>query len=329
MDGEPRRRPPSRSTELDEPPAGVRDIGPRDPVASPEVPAVGDAPAASYAGSPLTEDDPRLPQPPLDEEHVHARDLDRRHSSSPGRPEGGAAMVAASAAASPVTDGGAPDARRAGPTLELPSSVPPRSGGVPAGRTAGRTPRSRPASTDPAAIGARRRGALARLDELYVEDAGLVILWPFLERFFVRTGVLGEDRRFLDEAAQLQAVALVASLATGDPAPLEFRLPLAKLLCGRTLESDFALERPLAPEQLAEADRLLAAAIDRVPALDEPSIAEFRAGFLARPGALGARDGAWLLQVERRPQDTVLDRFPWSWRWVRLPWMPAPLRVEW
>jgi hypothetical protein len=183
--------------------------------------------------------------------------------------------------------------------------------------------------TDPAAIHARRRGALARLDELYVDDAGLVILWPFLERFLFRAGVLGEDRGFLDEGAQLQAVALVDSLATGDPAPLEFRLPLAKLLCGRPFESDFALERPLTPEQLAEGDRLLAAVIDRVPALDGPSIPELRAGFLARPGALGARDGAWLMQVERRPHDAVLDRFPWTWRWVRLPWMTGPLRVEW
>ncbi len=47
------------------------------------------------------------------------------------------------------------------------------------------------------------------------------------------------------------------------------------------------------------------------------------------PGALGTRDGAWLLPVERRPHDTVLDRFPRSWGWVKRPWMPEPLRVEW
>jgi hypothetical protein len=170
---------------------------------------------------------------------------------------------------------------------------------------------------------------LARLDELYVDDAGLVILWPFLERFLVRTGLLGDDRRFLDEAAQLQAVALVEMLATADPEPLEFHLPLAKLLCGRPLESDFPLDRPLTPEQLAEGDHLLAAMIDRAPMLGELSIPGLRASFLARPGALSTRDGAWLLQVERRAHDVVLDRFPWSWTWVKLPWMPDPLRVEW
>jgi hypothetical protein len=170
---------------------------------------------------------------------------------------------------------------------------------------------------------------LGRLDELYVEDAGLVLLWPFLERFFHRTGLLGEDRRFLDEQAQLQAVALLEVLATADPEPPEFRLPLAKLLSGRPLESDFRLERPLLPEQLAECDRLLAAAIDHSPALGDLSVPGFRAAFLQRRGALSTREGAWLLQVERREHDVVLARLPWSWGWVKLPWMPDPLRVEW
>lgn len=180
-----------------------------------------------------------------------------------------------------------------------------------------------------AAIRAARRRALARLDELYVDDAGLVILWPFLERFFHRAGLLGEHRRFLDEPAQLQAVALLEVLAAADPEPPEFRLPLAKLLCGRPLESDFLLERPLAPAQLAECDRLLAAAIEHAPALGDVSIPGFRAAFLQRRGALSTREGAWLLQVERQEHDVVLAHLPWSWGWVKLPWMPDPLRVEW
>jgi hypothetical protein len=231
----------------------------------------------------------------------------------------------------------APSQRTAGDaphTLPIPAeptaASAPQALPVPPARTAATAPHSLPVPSAPAAaIRAARRSALARLDELYVDDAGLVILWPFLERFFVRTGVLGEDRRFFDEVAQQQAVALLEMLATADLEPLEFRLPLAKLLCGRPLESDFALERPLTPEQLAEGDHLLAAVIDRAPVLGEISIPSFRATFLARPGALGTRDGAWLLQVERQTHDVVLDRFPWSWGWVRLPWMPEPLRVEW
>jgi hypothetical protein len=50
---------------------------------------------------------------------------------------------------------------------------------------------------------------------------------------------------------------------------------------------------------------------------------------LQRPGLLSARPGAWVLQVERRPGDEVLDGLPWSWSWIRLPWMDDLLQVVW
>ena len=220
----------------------------------------------------------------------------------------------------------------------------PRAGGEPAGgEPAQETAPARPSlagqptgvptgarpSPSVAVIAGARRSALERLDEVYVDDAGLVILWPFLQRFFTRAGLLDDDRRFVDEAAVLQAVALIERLATDEPEPLEFQLALPKLLCGRPLESDFRLERPLTPEQLAEGEHLLTAVIDRARALGDASIPSFRVNFLKRRGALTTRDGAWLLQVERQAHDLLLDRFPWSWGWVKLPWMPDPLRVEW
>jgi hypothetical protein len=283
------------------------------------------------AAPPLTGDASRRQQAALDPRPSPARGAATGDTPSDLPPDH-QAVEQTPAATSRFPDDAARRRRFAAPTpLERRPPVPPvvpAASATPSPMTAD-PPRLPPAPAAPAAIRAARRGALARLDELYVADAGLVILWPFLERFFVRTGVLGDDRRFFDEVAQLQAVALVESLATADPAPLEFQLPLAKLLCGRPFESDFVLERPLTAEQLAEADHLLAAVIDRAPVAGELSIASFRAGFLVRPGALGTRDGAWLLQVERRPHDAVLDRFPWSWGWIKLPWMPEPLRVEW
>jgi hypothetical protein len=50
---------------------------------------------------------------------------------------------------------------------------------------------------------------------------------------------------------------------------------------------------------------------------------------LQRPGLLSARPGAWVLQVERRSGDEVLDGLPWSWSWIRLPWMDDLLQVVW
>lgn len=186
-----------------------------------------------------------------------------------------------------------------------------------------------PTSPEPPTLIARRQRALDQLDTLDVEDAGLVILWPFLDRFFAHVGLLDLDRRFLDEPARMQAIALLSQLAFEDADPPEYRLPLAKLLCGCAPEAFFKLERPLAPEQIDECDRLLAAVIANAPILRDTSIASFRATFVQRPALLGIREGGWLLEVEQRAHDLVLERLPWSWSWVKLPWMFDPLSVRW
>jgi hypothetical protein len=73
----------------------------------------------------------------------------------------------------------------------------------------------------------------------------------------------------------------------------------------------------------------LQAVIVQAPILGNMSLAGFRGTFLIRDGVLSARDGAWLLRVERQSYDVVLDRIPWTFEWIRFPWMETPLRVEW
>ena len=49
-----------------------------------------------------------------------------------------------------------------------------------------------------------------------------------------------------------------------------------------------------------------------------------------RPGMLAVdADGDWLLRVEARTVDILLDQLPWGVSLVKLPWMDRLLRVEW
>jgi hypothetical protein len=186
----------------------------------------------------------------------------------------------------------------------------------------------RPSPTPPS-----RPRSLAELDGLPVDNAGLVIVWPFLERLFQRCDlVLAEARTFVDDRARARAVNALQYVACAELDAPEFALPLNKLLCG--LEPDAPLDavglhEPLGLELLAECERMLAAVIAHAEILGEMSPPQLRASFLRREGMLSTRDGAWLLQVERQPHDLVLDRFVWTWDWLALPWMSAPLRVEW
>ena len=169
------------------------------------------------------------------------------------------------------------------------------------------------------------------VDALYVHNAGLVLLWPFLQRFADRLGLLqpGKPVRWRDAAAAQRAAVLLHCAISGDAEPPEFQLLLPKLLCGLDLEEPLQLPTPLSADEQAECEALLVAAIAQAPILRQMSVAGFRGSFGLREGQLSSRDGHWLLQVERQTFDVVIDRFPWSAALVRLPWMPALLQVQW
>lgn len=165
-------------------------------------------------------------------------------------------------------------------------------------------------------------------DELYVDNAGLVILWPFLNHFFNHLNML-EGKQFKDSQSRQKAIGLLQYIATEATVFPEYLLPLNKILCGVDLLDLFEMESPITDKEKEEGNNLLQAIIAQATILRNMSNDGFRQTFLQREGVLRSRDGAWLLQVEHLTHDVVLDRFPWSWQWVKLPWMDTALRVEW
>jgi hypothetical protein len=181
---------------------------------------------------------------------------------------------------------------------------------------------ARPAGQEPSEL------KFSDADELYLANAGLVLLWPFLENFFMRLG-LTQEKRFKHEAAAQRAVGLLQYVADASESPPEFLLPLNKALCGLAPEEVFDFGPEITAIEMDECNDLLSAVIQQAPVLRDMSIAGFRGSFLLREGQLSTRDGNWLLRVERETHDVVLDRFPWGFGIVKLPWMQAMMQVEW
>lgn len=165
-------------------------------------------------------------------------------------------------------------------------------------------------------------------DNVPIDNAGLVLLWPFLGSFFGHLGLL-EERDFKDLAARQRAVGLLQVLATPQTRFAEYALPLNKLLCNLEQAHPFEFGPRLKKREVRECNQLLEAVIAQAPILKNMSPDGFRGSFLLRKGVLSSRAGHWLLQVEAQTYDIVLDRLPWSRDWIKLPWMEAPLRVEW
>jgi hypothetical protein len=158
------------------------------------------------------------------------------------------------------------------------------------------------------------------------DHAGLVLLHPFLPRFLEGLGVAAGERLVDTD----RAVALLHHLATGDVVVPEQVTTVAKVLCGCPLEQPVDREPGLTREEIAEASALLRAAIAHWDALRSTSPEALRAEFLARPGVLSIEgDGDWVLRIEQRPVDILLEQLPWGMSMVRTPWMRRMLPVEW
>jgi hypothetical protein len=172
----------------------------------------------------------------------------------------------------------------------------------------------------------RGQGGDTEADGLLVDNAGLVLLHPFLTTLFTGLGVAVGD----ELVAPCRALALVHHLATGELVAPEHRLTLAKALCGVPLDAPCDTNVGLTNSETAEATALLEAAIGHWAALRNTSPAGLQAEFLQRPGLLSTTAyGDWLLRVEGRTVDILLDQLPWGFSSFRLPWMSRLMMVEW
>ncbi len=160
---------------------------------------------------------------------------------------------------------------------------------------------------------------------LYIANSGLVLLHPFLPRFFAALGVASEDRLVRPD----RALCLLHLLATGQATAPEYELTLPKILCNIPLEAAVDADATLTAADLEEASALLEAVIRHWTALRSTSAEGLRGAFLLRPGKVSVRGGEWLLEVESRTADILLDQLPWGISLVRLPWMEKRLWVEW
>ncbi|NET44181.1 contractile injection system tape measure protein [Okeania sp. SIO2B3] len=165
-------------------------------------------------------------------------------------------------------------------------------------------------------------------DEIYIRNAGLIFLWPFLKRFLLKIGLVQENL-FINITSAERAAILLQYIVDNSIEIPEYILPLNKILCGIDLLEPIDTNLEITKQEITECENLLSAVIQNWSILKNTSIEGFRKAFLQRKGILKIRDGSYLLQVERETYDILLDRIPWSIQVVKLPWMNNILYVEW
>jgi hypothetical protein len=166
------------------------------------------------------------------------------------------------------------------------------------------------------------------ISEGYVNNAGIILIWPYLNAFFSALNLL-EDKQFITETAAIRAVYILQYLASGKTKAPEYLLILNKILCG--LEPDVLLPPSinLKASEKSESESLLKAVISNWGAIKNTSPKGLRNSFFMRNGIL-TRDGDnWQLNIERKSYDMLLDKLPWSYNLIKFPWSKTLLITEW
>jgi hypothetical protein len=167
------------------------------------------------------------------------------------------------------------------------------------------------------------------LADFTIQNAGLVLLWPYLNPFFAELGLVA-DKKFIDEAASSRAVHLLHYLTTGvESGYEEHELVLNKLLCGLEVDAAIEMEFEITAKEKEESENLLQAVINNWKAIGSTSVNGLRGTFILREGALKKDEQGWRLFVDRKAYDVLLDRLPWGISIIRLPWNTEMMYVEW
>ncbi len=161
---------------------------------------------------------------------------------------------------------------------------------------------------------------------LYVDNAGLVLVHPFLKHFFTNIGLLKEGKELANKEL---AVQLLHYIATGKEEDWEHTMLFEKFLCNMPFDVPLNKKSLITNAHKKEVKALLQAVLENWKALGNSSPELLQHEFLTRPGKLFEDNVSPRLVVERKTQDILMDSISWNISIVKFPWSSQILYTTW
>lgn len=167
-----------------------------------------------------------------------------------------------------------------------------------------------------------------------VPNAGLCLLAIWFPRLFDMLGLLAANadgkKDFKDIGTRIRAVFILQRLVTDEVREYEeHELAFNRILTGCPFHVPLPKTLELTQNEIQTAESMLAGVKANWDKLKNTSIKGFQRSFIERPGRLEQREDKWVLYVENRGYDILLDSLPWSYRIIRLPWLRKKINVVW
>ncbi|HKX85508.1 MAG TPA: contractile injection system tape measure protein [Flavobacterium sp.] len=162
----------------------------------------------------------------------------------------------------------------------------------------------------------------------YVNNAGLVILHPFLSTLFEKLE-LTKSNEWISEHAKQKAVLLTHYLVFGEQEIEENQLILNKILCGLPIEEVVNTQIILETEDKETCMNLLDAVLEHWSIMKNSSKEALQETFLQREGKLEIQINGFEMWMEEKGYDILLEQLPWGIGMIRTPWMEYYLICNW
>lgn len=168
-------------------------------------------------------------------------------------------------------------------------------------------------------------------DYIPVANAGLCLFAPWIIRLFGMLDLLAEDRKDLkDMNARIRAIFILQRLMTAEQREYkESDLAFNRLLVACPFNVPLPRILELTDKEIETVESMLAGVKANWPKMANTSVGGFQRSFIERDGQLEQLEGKWVLTVENKAYDILLDSLPWSYKMIRLPWLKKPISVSW
>jgi len=169
---------------------------------------------------------------------------------------------------------------------------------------------------------------------IYVRNAGLIILHPYLKTLFGNLDLL-EGKEFKNPEAAWKAVHMLQHACgflpeEGQEGWSEHDLVLNKLLCGLDISEPVPETLPLSDQEKNETIELLQAILNNWTILQRSSVHALQSTFLQKQGRLKKTGTDWDLLIERDSAvEILIDKLPWGISMVKLPWNNFMILTQW
>jgi hypothetical protein len=160
----------------------------------------------------------------------------------------------------------------------------------------------------------------------YVQNAGLIILHPFLKEMFKSCHLIDENNTLLDKELAAHILHYAATKKEND---YEHMMLFEKFLCGIPLQQSIQREIKIEDKHKQQVEEMLDSVVLHWSALKNTSTDILRSEFLQREGKLDWSESNPKLSIERKTQDLLLEKIPWNITIVKIPWIQKLIYTQW